>query len=414
MAAYAPSCMIDPPAKFPSVMTSAQNQTQCAPPAAVASSELATSAAADGPQQFIYAKLEAGDQAPWVSQRTNDRDTFHLSSAGGRYLVLGFLGSAEDSSGQAAAEALWSARHRFRAEHAVFFGVSADPKDEAKERLRGEGGAFRWFWDFDGSLCRSYGALPRSGPGPFRRFWLVLGPSLRVVLRLPFTGHDGGIADLLAQLDTLPSPAKYAGFEVFAPVLVLPDIFEADLCSRLIRAYDLAGGTFSGTMQVKNGMTVPRLDPEIKVRRDHTLDSPELIEKTKWAVTRRILPEIQKIHQFIATRMERYLVGCYAAEDGGHFRPHRDNTTPGTAHRRYAVSINLNDDFEGGRVYFPEYGMRGYKAPAGGAVVFSCSLLHAVSPVTHGQRYAFLPFLYDEAAALIREKNMHTIQALTA
>jgi predicted 2-oxoglutarate/Fe(II)-dependent dioxygenase YbiX len=111
------------------------------------------------------------------------------------------------------------------------------------------------------------------------------------------------------------------------------------------------------------------------------------------------------VHQFQVTRMERYIVSCYAAEDGGHFRAHRDNTTKGTAHRRFAVSINLNGDFDGGEVSFPEYGPRSFKAPPGGAVVFSCSLLHAVSQVTRGRRYAFLPFLYDDAAARIREEN---------
>jgi predicted 2-oxoglutarate/Fe(II)-dependent dioxygenase YbiX len=104
--------------------------------------------------------------------------------------------------------------------------------------------------------------------------------------------------------------------------------------------------------------------------------------------------------------MERYLVGCYTAEDGGHFRPHRDNTTSGTAHRRFAVTINLNDDFEGGTLYFPEYGLRQFKPPVGGAVVFSCSLLHGVMPVRKGRRYAFLPFLYDDAAAHLRQANI--------
>jgi predicted 2-oxoglutarate/Fe(II)-dependent dioxygenase YbiX len=98
-------------------------------------------------------------------------------------------------------------------------------------------------------------------------------------------------------------------------------------------------------------------------------------------------------------------VSCYASEDGGHFRPHRDNTTRGTSHRRFAVSINLNSEFEGGEVGFPEYGPRTYKAPAGGAVVFSCSLLHSVSRVTAGRRLAFLPFIYDDEAARIREAN---------
>ena len=104
--------------------------------------------------------------------------------------------------------------------------------------------------------------------------------------------------------------------------------------------------------------------------------------------------------------MERYLVGCYRADEGGHFRPHRDNTTKGTAHRRFAVTINLNSDFEGGELSFPEFGHRSLKPKPGCAVVFSCSLLHTASPVTSGVRYAFLPFLYDDAAADIRMANL--------
>jgi predicted 2-oxoglutarate/Fe(II)-dependent dioxygenase YbiX len=104
--------------------------------------------------------------------------------------------------------------------------------------------------------------------------------------------------------------------------------------------------------------------------------------------------------------MERYIVACYEAEPGGYFRPHRDNTTAGTAHRRFAVTINLNaEEYEGGNLRFPEYGPHAYRAPTGGAVVFSCSLLHEALAVTQGRRFAFLPFLYDEDAARQREAN---------
>ena len=76
------------------------------------------------------------------------------------------------------------------------------------------------------------------------------------------------------------------------------------------------------------------------------------------------------------------------------------------AHRRFAVTINLNaEEFEGGELRFPEYGLQSWRAPTGGAVVFSCSLLHQALPVTAGRRYAFLPFLYDEAAAKLLEAN---------
>ena len=135
------------------------------------------------------------------------------------------------------------------------------------------------------------------------------------------------------------------------------------------------------------------------------VEDEDVILAVQRRIKRRIVPEIARLYFFDATRIERYLVGCYTAEEGGHFAPHRDNTTRGTAHRRFAVSINLNEDFDGGEVSFPEYGPRGFKPPVGGAVVFSCSLMHAVSAVSRGRRYAFLPFLYDEAAAKIRVAN---------
>jgi predicted 2-oxoglutarate/Fe(II)-dependent dioxygenase YbiX len=78
----------------------------------------------------------------------------------------------------------------------------------------------------------------------------------------------------------------------------------------------------------------------------------------------------------------------------------------GTLHRKFAVTVNLNaEEYSGGDLVFPEYGRDMFRAPTGGAIVFSCSLMHEVLPVIAGNRYAFLPFLYDEAAARIREKN---------
>lgn len=104
-------------------------------------------------------------------------------------------------------------------------------------------------------------------------------------------------------------------------------------------------------------------------------------------------------------------MACYDSSSGGFFRPHRDNTTKGTAHRKFAVSLNLNTgEYEGGLLRFPEFGRQTYNAPAGGAIVFSCSLLHEATPVTQGIRYAYLPFLYDDESAQIREMNLQYIR----
>ena len=58
-----------------------------------------------------------------------------------------------------------------------------------------------------------------------------------------------------------------------------------------------------------------------------------------------------------------------------------------------------NSDFDGGDLRFGEFGARTYRPPLGGAVVFSCALLHEATRVSRGRRYAFLPFFYDEAGA---------------
>ncbi len=190
----------------------------------------------------------------------------------------------------------------------------------------------------------------------------------------------------------------------------MPDVFEPALCRRLIDLYEAAGGQASGIMQQVAGRTVLVEQRAYKVRRDFTIEDPDLVRQVQIRFRRRVFPDIERIHVFKPTRMERYIVGCYAAEEGGHFRPHRDNNTAATAHRRFAASINLNDEFDGGEVSFPEYSARGFKPPPGGAVVFSCSLLHAVSRVTSGRRYAFLPFLYDEEAAKVREANAGALE----
>jgi len=127
-------------------------------------------------------------------------------------------------------------------------------------------------------------------------------------------------------------------------------------------------------------------------------------------VVRRLIPFIERFFQFRPTRMDRYLVSCYNAETGGHFSRHRDNVNAGARHRRFAVSINLNRDYEGCDLIFPEFGRHLYRAPHGGAVVFSTGALHQVTPVTKGKRYAFVPFLYGEEDVKLCEANNALLQ----
>lgn len=361
-------------------------------------------------QQRSFTNILPGDPAPWFHARTKTNPNYAFDTAAGRYLVLCFFITASDAIGQAAIKAALAHWRLFDDTRFCFFGITADPSDEAAQRIADKIPGYRYFLDYDGAVSRLYGAAPRDAqPGeqnvPARRFWLVLDPTMRVMKLVPFEKDGSDREKLFRYLATLPPPEKHAGVELQAPVLFLPNIFEPDFCRHLISLYEQHGGQESGFMREVDGKTVAITDHGHKRRKDYTLTDDALINQTRERVRRRVAAEILKIHQFKVTRMERYIVSCYAAEDAAHFNAHRDNTTKGTAHRRFAVSINLNEDFDGGEVGFPEYGPRSFKMPAGGACVFSCSLLHKVSKVTRGRRYAFLPFLYDDEAARIREQN---------
>ena len=360
-------------------------------------------------QPHSHRNLLPGDPAPWFHQRSFSNPSYAFDTAAGRYIVMCFFGSAADPFAKMALSAVQAHRHLFDDNRASFFGVSIDPGDETDRRVQDSYPGLRYLWDFDREVSRLYGSVPfnwKVGDGqvPIRRFWIVLDPTLRVKAVFPL-GSDAETSIVFSYLESLPPPNRFAEVELQAPVLFLPNVFEPAFCRLLMDRYQAHGGEASGFMREVNGQTVAVQDRSHKVRKDHLIEDPDVIKETQCRILRRVVPEILKSYQFHVTRMERYLVACYAAEDGGHFRAHRDNTTKGTAHRRFAVSINLNSEFEGGEVSFPEYGPRSFKPPPGGAVVFSCSLLHAVSPVTQGRRYAFLPFLYDDEAARIREAN---------
>ena len=188
---------------------------------------------------------------------------------------------------------------------------------------------------------------------------------------------------------------------------MVPNVFDRAFCRTLIGLYEQHGGKESGYMKEVGGKTVQVLNSNYKRRSDYILTDPQVLQTAEARLRRCLIPEIKKAFHFDASHIERYNVACYDAAVKGFFKKHRDDTTKRTAHRRFAVTINLNaEEYEGGDLSFPEFGPACYRAPTGGAIVFSCRLMHQVMPMTRGKRYAFLPFLYDEEAEKIREANL--------
>jgi peroxiredoxin/predicted 2-oxoglutarate/Fe(II)-dependent dioxygenase YbiX len=351
--------------------------------------------------------LLPGDPAPMFRAPSNINPDFDFASAAGRYILLTFLGPADRAVTKTRFEAFLTEAGLFTNPDCYFFGVALGKAAEGDAALTERRSGMDTFWDESGNLGRVYGALPAGkGMAGFEPISFILGIDMRIlaVIKHPDPKqHAATVLDLLKRLPQIGAPRPGA---LQAPVLYLPSVFEPALCRRLIEGYESGGGQESGFMREKDGKTVLVVDHKHKRRSDWTIEDETLKDTVRQRIKRRIVPEIEKAFQFKVTRMERYIVACYDSSVGGYFQAHRDNTTKGTAHRRFAVTINLNsDEYQGGELMFPEFGRTCFKPPVGGACVFSCGLLHQALPVTSGKRYTFLPFLYDDAAAKIREAN---------
>lgn len=226
-----------------------------------------------------------------------------------------------------------------------------------------------------------------------QRTVVVLDPDLRVMGTV--TGDDIGEA-VVALLDAAVHSGPPTELRDQAPVLFVPRVLDAALTDRLIRHSEREGSVETGVERSSGGARGEVLDASYKRRRDHTVGDPELLRELSSVVGRRVMPEVRKAFAFRATRFEGFKIACYDASTGGFFRPHRDNLSPSTAHRVFALTLNLNDAYSGGQLRFPEYGNQLYRPDAGAALVFSCSHLHEVLDVTAGRRFVLLSFLYGE------------------
>jgi hypothetical protein len=234
------------------------------------------------------------------------------------------------------------------------------------------------------------------GVAPNQPTVVVLDPDLRVVGLVTGDDPSAEVEALLGAAVHRGPPTEVTGQ---APVLFVPRVVDATLRDRLIRLLEQQGSVDTGVETSTGGTRGEVLDAAYKRRRDHTVGDPDLLRELSSAVGRRVMPEIRKAFAFRATRFEGFKIACYDASGGGFFRPHRDNLSPSTAHRVFALTINLNEAYEGGQLRFPEYGNQLYRPDSGAALVFSCAHLHEVLDITAGRRFALLSFLYGEPAS---------------
>ena len=181
-----------------------------------------------------YRVLGAGDPAPMFRQRCTSNEDYNFDTVAGRYIVLCFFATASDAHGRRMLKILEDHRDLFDDRRITFFGISTDPGDEQQGRVRESLPGVRHFWDFNHLIARLYGASPiepQKGPMKFRRLWLVLDPDMRVRAVFPSIAEAAELPALVNCLRNLPPVGQHGGVPVHAPVIILPRVFEPELCA---------------------------------------------------------------------------------------------------------------------------------------------------------------------------------------
>ncbi|MCA0301861.1 MAG: 2OG-Fe(II) oxygenase [Proteobacteria bacterium] len=248
--------------------------------------------------------------------------------------------------------------------------------------------------DRAGDFAAAFGVAPPAA--------VVVDPADRVAAVLA----PPGVAAVLGEVARLHDASTPHLVQAQAPVLMLERVVEPPL-RRALLDYWRGRDKLANRVGTAGGNVV---NSDVKRRLDVEVDEPGLLARLREDIGRRVVPAVLRAFQIGVMVIEAPIVGCYDADEGGRFGRHRDNTSSLTAHRQFALSINLNpdDEYQGGEVWFPEFGRELYRPPAGAALVFSTALLHEVLPVRQGRRYGVFSFLSSRAPGVVKGPSLRS------
>ena len=250
---------------------------------------------------------------------------------------------------------------------------------------------FPVFLDTQGEIKTTYRLVDSN-----RDVIFLLDCNLRVLTSTPLGDVQPDVKKLISIFTELRPHVSPQEVKIQAPVLLVPNVLDPELCITLINVWETKGNIETGVELSQEHRRQEVIQTDSKSRRDHIITDKKLLRLLSSSIGRRLMPEIRRAFAFKATRFEGFKIVCYDEDTSGFFSAHRDNLSPSTAHRRFAMSLNLNQGYKGGYLRFPEFGSNLYQPEVGEALVFSCSHLHEVTEVTKGRRFALLSFLFSE------------------
>lgn len=318
----------------------------------------------------------------------------HLS---GQYLIMAFLSDPDHERTVPLLRSLADLEDRFDGANATVLAISAS-SDATGNKARKRAAGFPWpiIGDASGALFASYGLHK----GTDRADRLVLITPYRQI-RTWFDLEEDAASALVTIMDILHNAqdAEEARWSPpHAPVLVVPNVFSPEECANLVQSV-VTETPFMVRQprpgEVAGNYRIPVYDHFRQDRIDLIIKDRNTLAILDERIFGRVVPMIKKAFAFDVTRREDLHIARYVGKREGITMGHRDNMEPPGAHRRFALSVSLNDDYEGGGITFGEFSPKAYRVPAGTAMVFSSSLLHEVQETTSGVRYNLISHFFS-------------------
>ncbi len=314
----------------------------------------------------------------------------------GQHLLLAFLGEPGSEHAAQLLQALTELETAFEAANVTVIAVSANADAKHNNALK-RANNFPWpiASDPSGAFFALYG-LHKGSDTANRLVWVT--PYRQIRMWFDFEGGAGAALDTIMDALNSSRAAQEAQWSPpHAPILVVPGVLSPEECGKLVESVVTETPFMVRQPQpgeVPGNYRVPVYDHYRQDRIDLIIKDPNTLKLLDERIFGRVTPMIKKAFAFDVQRREDLHIARYFGAREGFEMGHRDNTDAPGAHRKFALSISLNDDYEGGGIAFKEFSPKGYRVPAGSAMVFSSSLLHEVQETTEGVRYNLISHFF--------------------
>jgi len=345
--------------------------------------------------------IGVGDPVPWIEMRRLPAGVLNAEQLGGNRIVFLFLGSPFAAPSRLIIESLVArldALQPMMRKHTIgILPIFADAASGTHPAVQAWAARELAVVDDGFRFHRAFGVYADNTV----QIAAFISDRQLVVREILRGGEPGGLVDAIASRLAAPPPRPG---EARAPLLVIPGVLGEPECAGLIAEWRSAATVRSGYMvRDGDGKYAEVLDPQRKIRVDHTIPPRSVLHTSLLArLRKRVFLPMRRYFQFEVRGVERLLLARYAAEEAGHFAQHRDHMGD-DYHREFGVTINLNSDFSGGELAFPEF-EEAHKPAPGSAIIYSGALMHIVRPVTSGARFCLLSFLMGERGLAVLER----------